>query len=79
LVGACGLVRMFVMKNHTVSRALSSVQAHSKRLRIYVQIELSERGKQLIWRNIATFEVVTSKNNKRLYNCESGGIVLMKP
>ena len=79
MVGACGLVRMFVMKCHTVSRALSSVQAHSKRLKVYEQIELSERGKQLIQRFIVTNEVVVTKNNKRLNNCESGGIVPLKP
>ena len=70
---------MFVMKHHTVSRALSSVQAHSKRLRIYAKIELSERGKQLMQRFIATYDVVATKNNKRLNNWESGGTVPWKP
>lgn len=79
MVGACGLVRMFVMKHHTVSRALSSVQAHSKLLRVYEKIELSERGKQLIQRFIVTNDVVATKNNKRLSNWESGGTVPRKP
>ena len=38
------------------------------------QIELLERGKQPMWRSIATDETVTAKNNKRLNGCESGGI-----
>lgn len=67
------------MKHHTVSRALSSVQAHSKLLRVYGKIELSERGKQLIQRFIVTNDVVATKNNKRLNNWESGGTVPLKP
>ncbi len=42
----CGEVRMFVMKHHTSLQAMSSIQAHSKHLKVYVKIGLSERGKQ---------------------------------
>lgn len=37
---------MFVMKRHTPLQAASSIQAHSKHLKVYAQIGLSERGKQ---------------------------------
>jgi len=37
---------MFVMKHHTPLQAASRIQAHSKRLKVYAQIGLSERGKQ---------------------------------
>lgn len=37
---------MFVMKHHTPLQAVSSIQAHSKHLKVYAQIGLSERGKQ---------------------------------
>lgn len=49
-----GLVEMAVTKHLTVLQALLDWQAQSKHLSIYVQIELSERGKQhnalLRWR-----------------------------
>ena len=41
----CGKVKIAVMKNHTVLAALSSLQTHSKNLKLYAQIELSEQGK----------------------------------
>lgn len=37
---------MFVMKHHMPLQAVSRIQAHSKRLKVYEQIGLSERGKQ---------------------------------
>lgn len=42
----CGGVKMFVMKHHTPLQAAASIQAHSKHLKVYAQIGLSERGKQ---------------------------------
>ena len=41
----CGVVRMAYMKLHKVLKALSSLQAHSKNLKLYVQIGLLEQGK----------------------------------
>ncbi len=40
-----GKVRIHVMKYPIVLQAQSSIQAHSKSLRIYGQIGISERGK----------------------------------
>ena len=45
----CGLVRLVVMKIHIVLQALSSLQAHTGDLRIYV-IVILEQGKLGIWR-----------------------------
>ena len=56
-----GLVEMAVTKRLTVLQALFDWQAQSKHLSIYVEIGLSERGKQ----HNAFYAVVT-KNNKRL-------------
>jgi hypothetical protein len=41
----CGKVKIIDMKCHRVLQALSSLQAQSKNLRLYVQIGLSEQGK----------------------------------
>jgi hypothetical protein len=38
------------MKHHTMLKALSSIQAHRKHLRIYVKIEKLEQGKLEILR-----------------------------
>ena len=63
-----GLVEMAVTKHLTALQALLDWQAQSKHLSIYVQIELSERGKQhnafMRWRRrtISAFNC-----------CESGG------
>ncbi|UZQ48741.1 hypothetical protein [Clostridium kluyveri] len=38
------------MKIHIVLKALSSLQAHTDDLRIYVQIAITEQGKLRIWR-----------------------------
>ncbi|HHQ6205705.1 TPA: hypothetical protein ACSRF2_003792 [Clostridioides difficile] len=43
--GMWGKVRIHVMKYPIVLQAQSSIQAHSKHLRIYGQIGISERGK----------------------------------
>lgn len=43
--GKCGGVKAFTMKHHMSLQATSSLQAQSRHLRVYVQIELSERGK----------------------------------
>ena len=56
-----GLVEMAVTKHLTALQALLDWQAQSKHLSIYVEIELSERGKQ----HNALYAVAT-KNNKRL-------------
>ncbi len=40
-----GKVKIHVMKYPIVLQAQSSIQAHSKYLRIYVQIRILERGK----------------------------------
>ena len=45
---------MFVMKHHMPLQAASSIQAHSKHLKAYVQIGLLERGKQPNAEGIAT-------------------------
>ncbi len=43
--GMWGKVKIHVMKYPIVLQAQSSIQAHSKHLRIYVQIRILERGK----------------------------------
>ena len=59
-VGQCGGVRIENMKLRIVLQAQSSWQAQSKHLRIYVQIELSERGK------VSDTEMcLLTKNNKQ--------------
>ncbi len=66
----CGFVTIPPVNNHIVFQALSCRQAHSKNLRLYVQIGLSERGKQF---NIALTAVVVTKKISAFSNCESGG------
>ena len=44
-----GKVRIFRMKLHILLQAVSSSQAHKKRLREYVKIGLLEQGKLRIW------------------------------
>ncbi len=43
----CGKVRMIRMKCHNALQADLSSQAHSKNLRLYAKIGLSEQGKVL--------------------------------
>lgn len=48
-----GLVKIYVMKNPIPLKVVSSIQAHSKSLKIYVKIGLLERGKphgEKVWR-----------------------------
>ena len=54
-----GKVKTAVMKSHAVLQALANSQAHSKNLKLYEQIELSEQGKVP---NVSK----PTKNNKRL-------------
>ena len=50
MCSGCGLVKLYSMKIHIVLKALSSLQAHTDDLRIYVQIAITEQGKLRIWR-----------------------------
>ena len=65
------------MKHLIVLKALSSIQAHSKHLRIYVQIDLLERRKLetqiLKWQQTDVVFVRKSCTITYIYSSESGG------
>ena len=46
----CGLVKIDAMNPHIVLKALSSLQAHTDDLKIYVKILIMEQGKFGMWR-----------------------------
>lgn len=60
--GVCGKVRILFMKYHTELQALSSTQAQSKHLRVYVKIKLLERGKLQTWRGLYLCEMLKTKS-----------------
>jgi hypothetical protein len=71
---------LFVMKHHISLQAVSSIQAHSKHLRVYMY-RLSYRNvvSNLTQKGLQPYEAVATKKISAFNGCESGGTVPMKP
>ena len=59
------------MKLHKVLKALSSSQAHSKNLKLYAQIKLSEQGK-VLYQEIRARQEPTPENGAALGRLTNG-------
>ena len=64
IFGRCGLVEIVPTNDHVALQAHPCRQTHSGDLKVYVQIELSERGKAM-----AFIRKNPTKNNKRVNHC----------